>query len=302
MAQLKNVIILGASGNVGKPLVSALLGAGSFTVTALTRKGSSATFPSGVKVQSIDDTYPNDQLLAAFKGQDVVVNLLPPSDVNQANSIVDAAAEAGIKRYIPSEFGSDTSHPKVVALVPIFAGKNQMTAYLKTKESTGLTWTGVINGAFFDWGLGNGFLGFDMKSHTATIYDSGDAQVNLTTLSTIAQGVVAALSNPSETANRYIYIQSVKTSQNQILAAFEKSTGKKWTVKNRDTVEARQTGGEKLGKGDMSGIMDLIVGGIYSGEPAANYDELNKLDNDLLGLKQASVEELVDKMVKGEKV
>lgn len=140
-----------ASGNVGKPLVSALLGAGGFTVTALTRRGSSATFPSEVKVQSIDDNYPSDQLLAAFKGQDAVINLLPPTDPNQHNSIADAAAEAGVQRYIPSEFGSDTSSPKVVALVPIFAGKNQTTGYLKTKESSGLTWTAVVNGAFFDW-------------------------------------------------------------------------------------------------------------------------------------------------------
>ncbi|KAL8932110.1 MAG: hypothetical protein Q9211_006523 [Gyalolechia sp. 1 TL-2023] len=300
--QLQNVIILGASGNVGKPTVDALLAAGGFTVTALTRKGSSATFPSEVKVQSVDDTYPPDQLLAAFKGQDAVINLLPPSDVKQANSIADAAAEAGVKRYIPSQFGSDTANPQVVALVPIFTAKVQMTEYLKTKESTGMSWSAVVNGAFFDWGLQNGFLGFDLKSHSATIFDSGDSQVNFTTLPTVGQGVAAVLSNPAETANRYIYIQSVKASQNQILAALEKSTGKKWNVSKRTTAEASQTGGEKLAKGDMSGIADLIVGGIYSGAPGADYAASRKLDNDLLGLKQAPVEELVDRLVKGQKV
>ena len=131
--------------------MDALLAAGNFSVTALTRKGSSATFPSQVKVQSIDDTYPSNQLVAAFKGQDVVVNLLPPFSVEQANSIADAAAEAGVKRFIPSEFGSDTSHPKLIALIPMFAGKAQMTEYLKTKESSGMSWSAVVNGAFFDW-------------------------------------------------------------------------------------------------------------------------------------------------------
>ncbi|KAI4176671.1 MAG: hypothetical protein LQ343_000963 [Gyalolechia ehrenbergii] len=300
--QLKNVIILGASGNVGKPTVDALLAADGFNVTVLTRKGSSATFPSEVKVHSVDDTYPSDQLHAAFKGQDAVINLLPPSDVKHANAIADAAAEAGVKRYIPSEFGSDTSNPKVVELVPVFAGKAKITEYLKTKESAGMSWSAVVNGALFDWGLQNGFLGFDLVSHNATILDSGDARVNYTTLSTVGQGIVAILSNPGETANRYIYIQSTKASQNQILAALEKSTGKKWNVNKRSTAEASQTGGEKLGKGDMSGILDLIIGGIYRGEPAANYDETRGLDNDLLGLKQATLEELVDKLVKGQKV
>ncbi|KAL8730585.1 MAG: hypothetical protein Q9181_004611 [Wetmoreana brouardii] len=296
---LKNVVVIGASGNVGKPIVAALLKAGGFTVTALSRKSSSATFPGEVKVHKIDDNYPSDQLIAVFKGQDVVIDLLPPIDVNQHNSIADAAAEAGVKRFIPSEFGSDTSNPKVLALIPLFSAKDDITGYLKTKESSGLTWTAIINGAFFDWGLQTGFLGFDLKSNTATIYDSGDAQVNATTLSVVGQSVVSVLQHPAETANRYVYIQSTKTTQNEILAALEKSTGSKWTVNKRSCADASKTGGEKFSKGDMSGVVDLITGALYSGEPQTLYDETRGLDNDLLGLKQAPLGELVDKVVKG---
>lgn len=104
-----------------------------------------------MKVQSVDDSYPSDQLVAVLKGQDAVINLLPPMSVEQHNSIADAAAEAGVKRFIPSEFGSDTTSPKIVELVPIFGNKTAITNYLKTKESSGLSWTAVVNGAFFDW-------------------------------------------------------------------------------------------------------------------------------------------------------
>ncbi|KAL8919123.1 MAG: hypothetical protein Q9172_005127 [Xanthocarpia lactea] len=298
MAPLKNVIVIGASGNVGKPAVDALLKAG-FNVTILTRKGSSAKFPSEVKVQTIDDDYPSDQLVAIFKGQDAVLNLLPPVSVEQHNSIADAAADAGVKRFIPSEFGSDTSNPKIVELIPMFGAKTAITNYLKTKESSGLSWTAVINGAFFDWGLRTGFLGFDLETHTATIFDSGEAVVNGTNLSDVAQSIVAILSRPEETANKYMFIQNVKATQNQILAALEKSTGKEWTVKRRSAAEARQAGGEKLGNGDMSGIPDLIVGGIYSGEPAADYATTRGLTNDLLGLKKVPLQQLVDQVVKG---
>ncbi|KAL8776640.1 MAG: hypothetical protein Q9213_008191 [Squamulea squamosa] len=298
MAPLKNVIIIGASGNVGSPIVDALLKAG-FNVTALTRKSSSAKFPSEVKVETVDDDYPSDQLVAAFKGQDAVINLLPPISVEQHNSIADAAAEAGVKRFIPSEFGGDTSNPKVVELIPMFASKTAITGYLKTKESSGLTWTAVISGAFFDWGLHTGFLGFDLKTHTATIYDNGDAALNGTKLSDVAQSVVAILSKPEETANKFVFIQNIKANQNEILAALEKSTGKSWTVTKRSATEARQTGGEKLSKGDMSGIPDMIVGGIYSGEPAADYAATRGLDNDLLGLKEIPLQQLIDEVVKG---
>ncbi|KAL8868331.1 MAG: hypothetical protein Q9174_005062 [Haloplaca sp. 1 TL-2023] len=148
---LKNVIILGASGNVGTPTVSALLAAGTYTITALTRASSTAIFPTGIKVHKIPDDYPTPELLTAFKGQDVVIDLLPPSNPKQQNAIADAAAEAGVKRYIPSEFGSDTSNPKVVQMVPIFAAKADILEYLKGKEGTGMSWTAVVNGAFFDW-------------------------------------------------------------------------------------------------------------------------------------------------------
>ncbi|KAL8770505.1 MAG: hypothetical protein Q9209_003760 [Squamulea sp. 1 TL-2023] len=298
MAPLKNVIIIGASGNVGNPIVNALLKAG-FNVTALTRKSSSAKFPSEVKVETVDDDYPSGQLVAAFKGQDAVINLLPPISVEQHNSIADAAAEAGVKRFIPSEFGGDTSNPKVLELVPMFASKSAITEYLKTKESSGLTWTAVINGAFFDWGLYTSFLGFDLKTHTATIYDNGDAAFNGTKLSDIAQSVVSILSKPEETANKFVFIQNIKANQNQILEALEKSTGKSWTVTKRSATEARQIGGEKLSKGDMSGIPDMIVGGLYSGEPAVDYAATRGLDNDLLGLKEIPLQELVDEVVKG---
>ncbi|KAL8907249.1 MAG: hypothetical protein Q9171_005936 [Xanthocarpia ochracea] len=298
MAPLKNVIVIGASGNIGKPAVDALLKAG-FNVTVLSRKSSSAKFPSEVKVQTIDDDYPSDQLVAIFKGQDAVLNLLPPDSVEKHNSIADAAADAGVKRLIPSEFGGDTSNPKIVEMIPMFGTKAAITNYLKTKESSGLSWTAVINGSFFDWGLHNGFLGFDLKTHTATIFDNGEAVLNGTTLSDIAQSIVAILSKPEETANKFVFIQNIKATQNQILAALEKSTGKEWTIKKRSAAEARQTGGEKLGKGDMSGIPDLIGGALYSGEPATDYATTRGLTNDLVGVKEIPLQQLIDQVVKG---
>ncbi|KAL8648087.1 MAG: hypothetical protein Q9210_005186, partial [Variospora velana] len=291
-----------ASGNVGKPTVDALLEAGGFRVTALTRKGSTASFPERVTAWEIDDSYPQDELHTVFskRGSDAVICLLPPVDVNLLNMIADVAAQAGVKRFIPSEFGSDTDAPKVVQLIPMFGGKVAVTNHLKTKVSFGMTWTSVVNGAFFDWGLRTGFLGFDLQSSTATIYDSGDAEVNATTLADVGQAVVGILRHPKETANRYVYVQNAYFTQNQLLAAIEKSTGKKWTVNKRECAEARQTGGMKLSKGDMSGIPDIILGGLYTGEPAANYAKTRKLDNELLGIKEYPLEELVDKVIKGQ--
>ncbi len=69
----KNVLLIGASGNLGKSILSALRADSTFNVTVLSRADSAATFSSDVKVIKAD--YSNkDALVKAFTGQDVVIS------------------------------------------------------------------------------------------------------------------------------------------------------------------------------------------------------------------------------------
>lgn len=118
-------------------------------MTVLSRVESSKTFPSGVKVIKAD--FSPASLEQAFRGQDAVISLVGNAGFAEQKSFVDAAIAAGVKRFIPSEFGSDTDKARVRELVPIFNGKRAIIEYAKTKEGSGLTWTGFITGPFFDW-------------------------------------------------------------------------------------------------------------------------------------------------------
>lgn len=89
--------------------------------------------------------------MSAFKGQDAVVSTVSGPSIRTQTSIIDAAIKAGVKRFIPSEFGSNTANPKAVELVPVFKGKESIVNYLKGKESDSLSWTCLCNGPFFDW-------------------------------------------------------------------------------------------------------------------------------------------------------
>lgn len=141
-----------AGGNLGPSILEGLDKDSHFTVSVLSRAGSSSTFPSHIKVHRVDDSYPEDQLLTALKGQDAVVLLLPTTDAQTHKSIIDASIKAGVKRIIPSEFGSDTSNPAIIDEVPIiFKAKQEVAQYLQSKEETGLSWTGIFTGCFFDW-------------------------------------------------------------------------------------------------------------------------------------------------------
>lgn len=69
----KNILLIGAGGNLGKPILSALRADSTFNVTVLSRADSAATFSSDVKVIKAD--YSNkDAMVKALTGQDVVIS------------------------------------------------------------------------------------------------------------------------------------------------------------------------------------------------------------------------------------
>jgi uncharacterized protein YbjT (DUF2867 family) len=148
MSPIKNVVLIGAGGNLGPSILTEFLKS-SFTVTVLSREDSKSTFPSEAKVVKTD--YSPESLAKAFDGQDAVISIVGNAGFADQTKIIDAAVAAGVKRFVPSEFGSDTDNSDVRAIVPIFNGKKQVVDYLKGKESDTFSWTALITGPFFDW-------------------------------------------------------------------------------------------------------------------------------------------------------
>lgn len=136
---------------MGKAIVEELVKAG-YNVTAFSRANSSATFPPGVAVRKVDyDSV--ESLKEALEGQDAVVSAIATVAVGGQNPLIDAAMQAGVKRFIPSEFGLNTRIVEGTAIGKILQGKIKTVDYLdeKSKANPGFTWTGVSSGLFFDW-------------------------------------------------------------------------------------------------------------------------------------------------------
>jgi uncharacterized protein YbjT (DUF2867 family) len=85
------------------PIVKALL-ANNFNVTIIARSSSQSTFPDGVKVVKGD--YNLEFFTEALKGQDVILSTVAAAGLLDQKVVIDAAITAGVKRIIPSEFGS----------------------------------------------------------------------------------------------------------------------------------------------------------------------------------------------------
>ncbi len=234
-----------------------------------------------------------ESLTEALKGQDALISNVGGQALGDQNKLIDAAAKAGVKRFIPSEFGSDTTSARTRELVPIFNPKYETVNYLKRKESE-ISWTSPVTGMFFDWGLNIGFMGFNVKEKKATLFDKGENKASMSSLSFIGQAVVKMLENPELTKNQYVFIAGLTVSQKEILAGLEKVTGSKFDVSYKDADDEMKQGNEKLAKGDHSAIVPILQGVNFSVKENLGDFSKHGLWNEKLGLpKEENLEEAI---------
>ena len=265
-SDLKNIIILGASGNIGRPILDALLAAQNFNVTVAVRSASTlATYPIGVKTVTIDyDSL--ESLREAFKGQHAVVSCITTFEVSQQQKVINAAVAAGVKRFLPSEYGMDTSNPKGPEILPVLHLKRSQLEYLQSKENEGLSWTALIVGLFFDWALENGIAGYDFKNKKAEKFDSNEQRYEVTNVARIGHAVVKILEQPEVTKNEFVYIHSFNVTPNQVLAEIERATGgNKWDVEEVSLERRFKTGlesmsGTSMDQGAVMAISAVLMG------------------------------------------
>lgn len=136
--------------NLGSFVVNALKADGAFNVTVLSRKSSSGAAPENVRMVKVDDTYPQNELEQAFEGQDAVVMTTSFHVYGQEGKFIDAAVKAGVRRFIPSDFGSNTNNKNTLAMFPMMGAKARVVGELRAKEASGLSWTAICTGMFTD--------------------------------------------------------------------------------------------------------------------------------------------------------
>jgi hypothetical protein len=223
-------------------------------------------------------------LKSALVGQDAVVSTVGYSGLQSQLTLIDAAAAAGVKRIIPSDFGANLDNLKTRQL-PVFGDKAKVHEHISDKsKTTDLTYTLVYNNAFLDWGLERDFI-LRISDAKPIIIDGGDLPFSATTLGSVADAVVGILNHPEETKNRSVRIHDIVTSQNQLLVLAKKvAPNKSWEVVHAKLDDLTAAADARLAKGiyDAETFTPYLARATFDPGFGGKFDIT---DNELLGVK-----------------
>ncbi|GBC02779.1 hypothetical protein RclHR1_04810010 [Rhizophagus clarus] len=288
-SQFKTVTIAGGTGTLGYHIVEAFLNDGSYDVQILRRKPETENEKAkllaskGAKIVYADYDQ-KDDLVKVLKGTDVFVSAINGLVGDEASRFYDnqipllsAAKEASVKRFIPSEFGSEFE-----AGVHPFAD-DKLKFHEEVKKS-GLEYTIFYTGLFQEF---LGWFGFDVKNKKATFYTDGDKKLNTTSMPDIGKYVVESL-KIQKARNDYIKVAGAILTLNEYLQKFEQVTGSKWEViEDKDVIHRYQNKIEPIPSPHEN--FKAIV---------AQNKQFEDLDNDKFSLTPRPVIEAIEKLVK----
>ncbi|CAG7853428.1 SubName: Full=Related to oxidoreductase CipA-like, putative-Aspergillus flavus NRRL3357 {ECO:0000313/EMBL:CCA73168.1} [Serendipita indica DSM 11827] len=297
----KNIVVVGAKGKLGAPLIQALLSSklADFTVTALVRKSSEYAAPENIDTNRFKlarasfDVH--EELVAALKGQDAVVLVFTANQelYPTTKAILEAAIEAGVKRIIPSEFGCDEL-PMTDGLWMPKRMVNQMIDDAAKKNQ--ITYTAIRNGPWFELAF-ELILGFNLKAKTVLFYDNGDRKFHTTTVASVCQAIISLLAHPDKFVNQIVHIHDFFVTQRELLDLVEQETGSKFETSTVDAeaLAARAVEGLQRGEFTQDNVLGAIRTSIFREEGNARWDVND--DSAELGLGGVSLVEEIRKLI-----
>ncbi|KAG2184206.1 hypothetical protein INT44_009221 [Umbelopsis vinacea] len=302
---VERIAIVGVAGTIGSYMVDALLKSGNFKITAITRSDSTSQVPAGVEVKRID--YDNhDSIVEALQGQQVlIITMGTRAPRDHQTKLIEAAAAAKVPFVIPNEFGGDNADVASREDVIINSAKTQYRDHI---EKLGVSsWIGICTGFWYEFSLGLGNYGIDIKNRSVTFYDDGNTRITTSTFPQAGRGVAELLSlkvspdNEQDTSlcldnykNKFAYIGSFVVSQREMLDSVLRvtnTTEQDWKIESRPVQDVFNEGLQKFQNGDFTGLMTVLYTRAFFKDNAGNTSLTRGLDSDKFGLPKEDLDE-----------
>jgi uncharacterized protein YbjT (DUF2867 family) len=157
-----------------------------------------------------------NSIAAALQGVDLVVSVLGAASLpgGAEKIFVDAAKQAGVKRFVVSYWGikadSLSSHPLAQA-------KDDSIKYV---TEAGLEWSAFVTGTWLEYIVGP-FMGIDFEKFSAYVPEGGNFSFTASTISDVAQVVPYAVQHEAS-KNSFVGIAPNTTTWNELLQRLER--------------------------------------------------------------------------------
>ncbi|KAJ7738358.1 hypothetical protein B0H16DRAFT_1761481 [Mycena metata] len=192
-----SVLIIGASGAVGRPLVDEFLKQKSqFQRIAVLADPAKVLRFADAQKKGVEVVIGSFLDASSYKGFDVVVSLAGNAAMKLQPGMVEAAIAGGVRHFYPSEFGGDISvgnfwqnryfRDKVVT-------RDHLAA--KAKEYPDFRYTLVLTGPFTEYAVSS-FNGIDFEKHTVQPYGKPNAELSVTAMADVMRYIVGSILIP----------------------------------------------------------------------------------------------------------
>ncbi|KAG9317271.1 hypothetical protein JVU11DRAFT_1466 [Chiua virens] len=211
----KSFVVLGA-GTLGTPLTEALVTNGA-KVAVFTRPSSEhRKLPEGVTHVAVDftDVKALTEQLRAHNCE-VVISAVSHEHLEVQPPSLEAAKNAGVKLYVPSEFGIPTEGQDGLL--------GQKAAFIEQIKATGIPYVRFYSGFLMDFIPF--FLGMDWNKE-ATLIGTGDKPASWTALADVTGYLAYVLTHvlPQELKNRTLRIEGQRYTLRQIAQLYGEQT------------------------------------------------------------------------------
>ncbi|KAI1403903.1 NAD(P)-binding protein [Hypoxylon fuscum] len=310
------VAIVSASSQLAREVIDKLVETKKHEIIALIRKDPTQ-YPSLPGVKWTQTTYQDkSELVRLFKGVEVVLCFFPvhldPGNATQKR-IIDAAVEAGVKRFAPSEWAAGEKLEDSLDAIPWYTGKVEVRHYLKdlNKDKKVIEYTKFHVGSFLDY-LGHPLkspkhvktlpLQFDFEKQQALLLEgSHDDVVVWTTVEDIAGVVARAIEYEGEWP-AVGGISGSRVTVREMLQLGE-AIGRPFTVEwlKKEDIEAEKQNPETFAKFELhtaspeefQKFLKFALQGILIGISRGAYDVTDEWNKILPDYKFTQVEEFV---------
>jgi NADH dehydrogenase len=175
-------------------------------------------------------------------------------------SLVDAAREAGVERFVYASF------EELGTGAPLEHAKRAVEERLRESD---ISYTILRAGLFHETWL-TAATGFDAANGNVNVYGSGETEVSWIALADVATAAVNSLDLP-ETEDAVVHIAGERLSYRAVIAAFEEVTGRSLAVQ-QITVEALAAQRDASSDEREQSFAGLMLG-VAAGSPPGDGEE-----------------------------